>query len=160
MRTKELQIFVYEYNNITELPHEDQKLVLKAREASKKAYSPYSKFNVGASVLLENGEVILGNNQENAAFPSGLCAERVAMFYANATYPDSPIIAIAISASNKNGLLDEPASPCGSCRQSLAESEMRFKNAIRIILDGKKKVQVLQGIESLLPFVFKPGLFQ
>ncbi len=156
MRTKELQIFVYEYNNISELPNEDQGLVLKAREASSKAYAPYSNFRVGAAILLENGEVVLGNNQENAAFPSGLCAERVAMFYANANFPDVPIKAIAVTASNTKGLLDEPASPCGACRQALAESEIRFKNKIRVILDGTKKVQVLQGIEMLLPFVFKP----
>ncbi len=159
MRTKELQIFVYEYANISELPEEDRDLVLKAREASKDAYSPYSHFNVGAAVLLANGETIVGNNQENAAFPSGLCAERVAMFYANARFPDSPLKVIAISATNKNGLMEYPAAPCGACRQSLAENEIRFKKPIRIILDGKKKIQVLQGIESLLPFVFKPDSF-
>src|SRR6056297_3374307 len=98
MRTKEIRIFVYEYNTVSELPEKDQKLVLAAREAAKSAYAPYSKFYVGAALELDNGRIIKGNNQENAAFPTGLCAERVALFYANATYPDTAVKTVAIVA--------------------------------------------------------------
>lgn len=156
MRTKELRIFVYEYNSVWDLPDADQQLVLKAREASQKAFAPYSGFYVGAAVQLENGTVICGNNQENAAFPTGLCAERVALFYAHASFPNIPVTALAITASNKNGIVDGPVAPCGSCRQALIESEVRFKLPIRIILDGKKKIQVFDNTGSLLPFAFKP----
>jgi cytidine deaminase len=138
------------------LPEADQELVLAAREASGRAFAPYSRFNVGAALLLENNEVITGNNQENAASPTGLCAERVALFYANATYPDIAVKAMAVTATNNNGLVDGPVKPCGSCRQAMVESEVRYKKTIRIILDGKKKIQVFEGVENLLPFAFKP----
>jgi cytidine deaminase len=156
MRTKELRILVYEYETIQELPGDDRKLVLAAREAAKNAYAPYSKFHVGAAVLLENGKIITGNNQENSAFTNGLCAERVALFYANANFPDVAVKAIAITAENINGLVAEPVKPCGSCRQVMVETESRFKKSIRIILDGKKSIQVFDGIQNLLPFAFKP----
>jgi cytidine deaminase len=156
MRTKELRILVYEYNNVWDLPKMDQQLIFEAREASKNAFAPYSGFYVGAAVQLGNGKIIIGNNQENASFPAGLCAERVALFYAHANYPDVPVIALAITASNKNGLIDGPVAPCGSCRQALIESEIRFKISIRIILDGKKKIQVFEETGSLLPFAFRP----
>ncbi|WP_372949094.1 cytidine deaminase [Mariniphaga sp.] len=156
MRTKELRIFVYEYPTLYDLPEADQKLVLAAREASGRAFAPYSRFNVGAALLLENHEIITGNNQENAASPTGLCAERVALFYANATYPDIAVKAMAVTASNNNGLVDGPVKPCGSCRQAMVETEVRYKQTIRIILDGKKKIQVFEGVENLLPFAFKP----
>ena len=156
MRTKELRILVYEYSNVLDLPLSDQQLVFEAREASKKAYAPYSGFSVGAAILLSNEKIIIGNNQENAAFPNGLCAERVALFYANANYPKVPVKAVAITASNKNGLIDGPVSPCGSCRQALMETEVRYKLPIRLILDGKQKIQVFEGTGNLLPFAFKP----
>ncbi len=156
MRTKELRIFVYEYNSVWDLPEADQLLIHKAREASKKAFAPYSGFYVGAAVKLEDGTIICGNNQENAAFPTGLCAERVALFYAHATFPDIAVKAMAVTAVNKNGIVDGPVAPCGSCRQALIESEVRFKLPIRIILDGKKKIQVFENTGNLLPFAFKP----
>ena len=156
MRKKELKIFVYEFDTILELPESDKKLVLAAREASENAYAPYSKFQVGAALILENGKLIKGNNQENADFTDGLCAERVALFYANANYPNLKVMAMAISAKNANGLLKEPAQPCGSCRQVLVETEVRFNNPIRLILDGEEKIMVVEGAESLLPFAFKP----
>ena len=156
MRIKELKILVQEFDRSEELPDSDQKLLEAARKASENAYAPYSHFNVGAAVLLENGEIIAGNNQENADFTDGLCAERVALFYAHATYPGEGVKAIAVTAKNKNGFLAEPAQPCGSCRQVLVETEFRFKNPIRIILDGKNSIQVLNGAESLLPLAFKP----
>ncbi len=157
MRKKELQIFVYEYDTVLELPEKDKKLVLAAREASGNAYAPYSNFHVGAALILENGELIKGNNQENADFTDGLCAERVALFYANANYPDIKVVAMAVSAKNANGLLKEPAKPCGSCRQARVEAEVRFNHTIRLILDGAKKIMVIENAESLLPFAFKPN---
>ena len=156
MRKKELKTFVYEFDTILELPENDKKLILAAREASENAYAPYSNFQVGAALILENGELIKGNNQENADFTDGLCAERVALFYANANYPNVKVIAMAISAKNASGLLKEPTQPCGSCRQVLVETEVRFNNPIRLILDGAKKIMVVESAESLLPFAFKP----
>jgi cytidine deaminase len=156
MRIKELQILVYEYDVVVELPDSDQKLLLAARKASKNAYAPYSNFNVGAALLLENGEIITGSNQENADFTDGLCAERVAMFYANSTYPDVAVKAIAVTANNAKGLVEGPAQPCGSCRQVLIETESRYKKPMRIILDGRKRIHVLEGADNLLPFAFKP----
>lgn len=156
MRTKELRIIVYEFDSAIELAETDRELVFAAREASKKAYAPYSKFHVGAALLLENGEIIKGNNQENSAFTNGICAERVALFYANANFSDTPVKAIAITAENIHGLVSEPVRPCGSCRQVLVETEFRFQKPIRIILDGKNKIQILEGVKNLLPLAFKP----
>lgn len=156
MQRKELRIKVCEYDAIEELPVEDQHLLLAARGASKNAYAPYSGFCVGAALLLENGEIITGSNQENADFTDGLCAERVALFYANSTYPKEAVKAIAVTAKNAHGFLENPAQPCGSCRQVLVETESRYKNKVRIILDGRKKIQVFEGADNLLPFAFKP----
>lgn len=156
MRTKEVRIFVYEYDVVSELPEDEQELVIAAREAAKSAYAPYSGFSVGAALKLENGKTVKGNNQENAAFPTGLCAERVALFYANATYPDASATKIAVTASGKQGIVEGPVRPCGSCRQALSEAEVRFKQPIKVILDGKEKIQVFEGVDNLLPFAFKP----
>ncbi len=156
MRRKELTIKVCEYDEVEELPDSDQKLLLAAREVTNNAYAPYSKFCVGAALLLENGEVVSGSNQENADFTDGLCAERVALFYANSTYPDQAVKAIAVTARNSHGFLELPAQPCGSCRQVLVETETRYSQPIRIILDGRKYIQVLEGADNLLPFAFKP----
>ncbi len=156
MRKKELQIHVYEYDTVIELPAADQKLILAAREASEHAYAPYSRFYVGAALMLDNGKMIKGNNQENADYTDGICAERVALFYANANYPNSKVESMAITAKNVNGLVAEPAQPCGSCRQALVEAESRFNHPIRLILDGAKKIMVVENAESLLPFAFKP----
>ncbi|WP_319269622.1 cytidine deaminase [uncultured Draconibacterium sp.] len=157
MRRKELRIKVCEYDAVEELPESDQELLLAARKASNNAYAPYSKFCVGAALLLENGEIIAGSNQENADFTDGLCAERVALFYANSTYPDQAVKAIAVTAKNANGIVEFPAQPCGSCRQVLVETEVRYSKQIRIIMDGQKYIQVLDGADNLLPFAFKPS---
>jgi len=154
MKTSEIKIVVYEYETIHELPEKDQLLLTEARKITQKAYAPYSGFHVGAAVLLENGQIVTGNNQENSAFPSGLCAERVALFYANANYPESAVKTIAISAAKDGILVSEPVKPCGSCRQVLAETEIRFDRPIQIILDGKDSIMVLKGVESLLPLSF------
>jgi cytidine deaminase len=154
MKTTEIKIVVHEFENIDELPVNDQNLLLEAMRITGQAYAPYSGFHVGAAVLLENGLIVSGNNQENSAYPSGLCAERVALFYANANYPDSGVQTIAISAAKRGVLVNEPVKPCGSCRQALAETEVRFKTPIRIILDGQDGILVLNGVESLLPLSF------
>jgi len=154
MKTTEIKIVVLEFENKSELPESDQLLLAEARRITALAYAPYSGFHVGAAVLLANGMIITGNNQENAAYPSGLCAERVALFYANANYPDSQVQAIAISAAKNGVLVNETVKPCGSCRQALAETEVRYETPIRVILDGQDAIFVLEGVESLLPLSF------
>lgn len=149
-----------EYDAVVELPETDQKLLLAAREAAKNAYAPYSKFKVGAALLLDNGEIVTGSNQENADFTDGLCGERVAIFYANSRYPESAVKAIAVTARNASGVLVEHAQPCGSCRQVLVETESRYKKPMRIIMDGIKRIQVLEGADNLLPFAFKPAALE
>ncbi|WP_343607012.1 cytidine deaminase [Fluviicola sp.] len=138
-----------------ELPESEHILVEKAREAVQDAYAPYSHFKVGAAVLLEDGTIIKGNNQENIAYPSGLCAERVALFYANATYPQTSVKTIVVLADGDLIAPDECVSPCGSCRQVIAESEARQKADIRIILvsqDGK--TWIFNSIKDILVFPF------
>ena len=154
MTEKIIEVKYSQYESLTELSNDDAFLVAKAREASLNAWAPYSNFRVGAAVQLDNGEIVSGNNQENAAYPSGLCAERVALFYANAQYPNSSVLSIAISACNVNGLVSEPIKPCGSCRQAILESEIRFEQPIRMILDGASKVIVVEGVKNLLPLSF------
>ncbi len=138
-----------------ELSEPEQLLVEAAIEATKRSYSPYSHFSVGAALLLENGKTVIGCNLENAAFPAGLCAERTAIFAAGAQYPDVPVTMLAIAARNSKGeLTDEPISPCGTCRQVMIETETRFKHPIRILLYGKKCIYVLEGIKQLMPLSF------
>lgn len=138
-----------------ELSEPEQLLVEAAIEATKRSYSPYSHFSVGAALLLENGKTVIGCNQENAAFPAGLCAERTAIFAAGAQYPDVPVTMLVIAARNSKGeLTDEPISPCGTCRQVMIETETRFKHPIRILLYGKKCIYVLEGIKQLMPLSF------
>ena len=133
----DILIHIEEYDDISGLSLGEQDLVMAAREAAHNAYAPYSQFKVGAAVLLENGEIFPGNNQENAAYPDGLCAERVALFSANATRPGIPIRIIAVTALAKQGFLPDPVYPCGSCRQSLLESENRFQQPIRVLMCGE-----------------------
>ena len=138
-----------------ELSQEEQQLIDAAIEATSRSYAPYSHFHVGAAIQLKNGVVIMGCNQENAAFPAGICAERSAIFAAGAQYPDQPIMTLTITARNSKGeLLDEPASPCGTCRQVIIETETRFKQPVRILLYGKKHTYVMDGIRQLMPFSF------
>lgn len=154
MKTTEIKILVHEFESIQELNGEEAGLLLEARRITEHAYAPYSGFHVGAAVLLGNGQIVTGNNQENSAYPSGLCAERVALFYANANFPESAVKTIAISAAKNGVLVEDTVTPCGSCRQALAEAEVRFGSPIRVILDGKKSILVLDGVESLLPLSF------
>jgi len=158
MQTIRINTIIHEYNSPEELDQTDRTLIIKAKEVSLKAYAPYSEFKVGASVLLENGEIICGNNQENAAYPSGLCAERVALFYANAKYPDQKVIAMAIVARKTENITSQPVSPCGSCRQVMIETEQKFHTPIRLILAGEEKIQILDQVEQLLPLGFNKKL--
>lgn len=140
---------------MAELTPEEQHLIQLAIDATDRSYAPYSKFHVGAAVRLDNGQEISGSNQENAAYPSGLCAERTALFYAGAQYPDIPIRMLAIAARGTDGeLTEEPTGPCGSCRQVIIESETRAGSPIRILLYGKKYVYVIDGIRPLMPLTF------
>lgn len=154
MRTKEIKILVTEYKNVEELITNDRELVLAARESAATAYAPYSRFKVGAALRLSNGSVVRGSNQENAATPVGTCAERSALFWANANHPELPVEAIAVSAIDQNGKHASNLSPCGICRQALLESQHRYKQPIRIILDSRDKIEVLNNVESLLPLSF------
>lgn len=139
---------------LEELPEIEKLLIERAKSASVNAYAPYSHFLVGAAVLLENGEIITGNNQENAAYPSGLCAERTAMFYANANYPDVPVTALAVAAQNAGGFLKDPIAPCGSCRQVLLETEQRYGKKLRALLYGTSEIAILETVKDLLPLSF------
>ena len=138
-----------------ELSTTEQALVNSAIEATSRSYAAYSHFQVGAALLLENGETVLGCNQENVSYPAGICAERSAIYAAGAQYPDTPIKTIAIAARNTNGILqEEPISPCGICRQVIIESETRFHHPIRIILYGTKQIYIINGIKDLMPLSF------
>lgn len=130
-------------------------LTQKAREATYKSYVPYSNFHVGAAILLDNDEIVVGNNQENAAFPSGTCAERTAAFYAHATYPGAKFLAIAIAARDTDGeFVADPISPCGACRQVLLEYETLAGNNVKVLLCADKCVYELESVKALLPLAF------
>ncbi|MFZ4399598.1 MAG: cytidine deaminase [Bacteroidales bacterium] len=155
MKEKEVKICYKIYQSVEELTKEDQLLLEKAEIATKSAYAPYSGFNVGAAILLENGIIVTGNNQENAAYPSGLCAERVAMFAASSQYPDISMKVIAVTANSKKFEVNIPVSPCGSCRQVMSEYESKQKQPLKVILRGAKgDIQVIDTIAGLLPFMF------
>ena len=146
---------------LSELSAEEQQLVSNAKSAFKTAYAPYSGFLVGASVLLENGEVINGSNQENVAYPSGLCAERVALFYAGAKYPNIKVNTIAVSVLSKNFEVTDVISPCGACRQVMAEYEDKQDKPIKVILHSPTdEVLIANRVEDLLPFMFKSPLLK
>ena len=139
---------------MTELSQADRDLVEAAKQATAGSYSPYSKFRVGAAVRLQNGEIVCGANQENAAFPSGLCAERTALFAANAQHPDQPVVALAIAAQKGRQYLAQPIPPCGACRQVISGVEDRYGKPIRILLYGTDGILVSDGITTLLPLRF------
>lgn len=149
-----IQIEIESIEDISELVIEEQQLIKAAKAIAKKAYAPYSKFFVGAAVMLDNGEIVTGNNQENVAFPSGLCAERTALFYANAQYPDAAVKALAVVAYANKTYSKQPITPCGSCRQVLLESENRHQKPMRVIMCGEEKIYVAQSAKDLLPLSF------
>lgn len=143
------------YDGIEELPNDIQDLMQQAVEVRKNAYAPYSKFRVGVAIALDNGKIVLGSNQENAAYPSGLCAERVAIFYAGAVYPDAKVLRMAITAASDVNQTIAPIPPCGSCRQSIAEYEIRQDTPIEIYFMGETgAVHKSDSLKNLLPFMF------
>lgn len=154
MKKKNINIEYKEYLNKEELSKEEILLLERAAQAAESAYAPYSNFHVGAALLLSNGEIVAASNQENAAYPSGLCAERVAVFYAHAKYPAESILSMAVTAMVDGKLCKTPTYPCGACRQVLSESEKRAGSPIKIIIGGEKVIQIVEGISSLLPFAF------
>lgn len=156
MKTFRIETVITEYSGPEEMPEMERTLLEKAREVSKAAYAPYSEFQVGAALLLENGVIVTGNNQENVAYPSGLCAERVAIYAAGANYPDVPVKAIAVSCRSERFPVHAPLSPCGACRQAMSEYEQRWDKPIQVILGGEKgHVHVIGSIKELLPLVFE-----
>ncbi|WP_296386105.1 cytidine deaminase [Winogradskyella sp.] len=156
MREVKIEATLEVYDDISELPKAVKNLMNSAIEARNNAYAPYSKFNVGAAILLENDEVVIGSNQENACFPSGLCAERTAIYYAGAKYPGTKILMLAITASSQNQVTDKPIPPCGACRQSIAEYEIKQEQPIEIYFMGAKgKVVKSNSLANLLPLLFE-----
>lgn len=156
MKVRNITIQLEEYSKEDKLNETDKLLLEKASASLQNAYAPYSEFKVGAAVLLDNGEIVLGNNQENAAYPSGLCAERVALFHAKSVYPGAEVKAVAITAFSDNFHINHPVTPCGGCRQVIAEVEGRQNRSIRILMKGQSDVvHIVEGITNLLPFMFK-----
>ena len=150
----EIHINIEEAARPEDLSAIEQQVIASALKAAGKAYAPYSKFQVGAALLLDNGELITGNNQENASSPDGLCAERVALFAANSRHPESGIEMLAVAAMINDDFLEEPVYPCGSCRQALLESEYRFDKPVRILMYGKNRIHIASSIKDLLPLSF------
>jgi cytidine deaminase len=154
MTSKEIKITYLEYSSIDQLESEEKKLVEAAIEATSLSYAPYSNFNVGAAVLFEDDVIIKGANQENAAYPSGLCAERTALFYASASRPDKAMTAIAIAAGQNGVLCASPVTPCGACRQVMAQYQTKSGRPMKVLLVGKDKIWRFEQIEDLLPLIF------
>lgn len=151
---RKLTVEYEEFSSRMELPAADRALLDAAIDALKGSYAPYSHFNVGAAVLLENGEIVLGSNQENAATPSGLCAERTAMFAAGARYPGVPMLAIAIVGGPSFGICDDPATPCGACRQVMAEYQKIGGKPMQVIMTGGRRIWKFNRVDDVLPFIF------
>ena len=154
MQNKKIEINYLEYNGLDELEPKDRELCEAAENALKGSYAPYSKFNVGAAVRLADGSIVTGANQENAAYPSGLCAERTAMFSAHANHPDTPMTAIAITAAQNGKLNEDITAPCGACRQVMAEYQKVSGRKWTILLYGKKKIIKLSQVDDIMPFIF------
>ena len=162
--TLKSEVHIYSYKELSEA---DRQLIHDAKEATNRSYVPYSHFHVGAAARLMDGTIVTGNNQENAAYPSGLCAERTTLFYANAQnvirkhqmelnaqYPDQPVETLAIAARTEKDFIDSPIPPCGACRQVMLETEQRFNRPMRIMLYGKKEIYVMEGVGTLLLLSF------
>lgn len=147
----EIGIHAFRYEELNE---SDRQLIDAAKQATDRSYAPYSHFSVGAAAQLADGTVITGSNQENAAYPSGTCAERTALFYANSQHPNQPVMALAIAARSESGYLESPIPPCGACRQVLFETEQRYKQPMRILLYSTNDIYVIEGTKDLLPLSF------
>lgn len=144
----------YQVCSFDELDDKDRHLIESAKAATDNSYAKYSHFRVGAAVMFDDGTEMIGSNQENAAFPSSLCAERTAIFAAQAYHPEKRIDTLAIAARNENGFLPSPITPCGACRQVVLEIEDRYQSEVRILLYGTKGVYIFKSIKDLLPFSF------
>jgi len=155
MKQQTSQFQYKEYQHLEELSESQRQLVTGAMEAARKAYAPYSSYHVGAALRLKDDTVVTGNNQENAAYPSGLCAERVALFYAGARFPEQAVTSMAVVALQNGSPQDEPVSPCGGCRQVLLEKESLGKEPIEVILYGSGRIWVISRARDLLPLPFQ-----
>jgi cytidine deaminase len=154
MKTIDIRISIQAVT-LNELSGEEQQLVEAARQATLRSYAPYSHFSVGAAALLANGVIVTGTNQENAAYPSGICAERTTLFYANSQYPDQAVKALAIAARDSEGNeANPPISPCGACRQVMLETENRFGKPMQVLLASAEEVIVVERASALLPLAF------
>ncbi len=154
MIEREIRSSFMEYGSIEEMGPEDRELASAAIEAMGGAYAPYSHFHVGAAVRMSNGQIVRGANQENAAFPSGLCAERTAMFSASAKYPDKDIRSIALAGGDHGHLTEQPVTPCGACRQVMAQYQTKAGKPMSIIMIGKSRIWKFEGVDSILPLIF------
>ncbi|MDN3724771.1 cytidine deaminase [Aequorivita sp. SDUM287046] len=155
MKKQKIEIQLEVFETLSELPTDIQELMNKAQQARENAYAPYSRFKVGAAIQLASGNIAVGNNQENAAYPSGLCAERVAIFHSGALFPNEKINSMAISARSSNQLLSQPIAPCGACRQSMAEYEQKQKSPIAVYFMGETgKITKVASVMDLLPLGF------
>jgi len=154
MTEKEIKIDFQEYKSIDELNQEDKELAQAAISAMQGSYAPYSHFNVGAAVRMENGVIVKGANQENAAFPSGLCAERTAMFAAGAAYPDKAMTSIALTGGVMGRICATPATPCGACRQVMAQYQAKSGKKMSVIMIGKDKIWKFHSVDDILPLIF------
>lgn len=155
MKEVKIESTLYVYETLDELPEDISALMNKAVEARENAYAPYSKFHVGVAILLDNNEIITGSNQENASYPSGLCAERTAIYYAGAKYPNAKIIRMVITAGSKKNKTTSPIPPCGACRQAIAEYEVKQDLPIEIYFMGETgRVAKSNSLANLLPLVF------
>lgn len=151
----------YQLYDYDELLDQDRQLIIAAQQATERSYAPYSRFHVGAAALLDDGTIVTGTNQENAAYPSGMCAERTTLFYASSTHPSKAIMALAIAAYTDGAFTSSPIAPCGACRQVMLEIEQRYGRPIRIILYGTQGVYVIEGgIRELLPLTFDASFLE
>ncbi len=154
MTNKEIKIAYKEYDSIDQLDTLDRRTAEAAIEAMKLSYAPYSEFNVGAAVMFEDGKIIKGSNQENAAYPSGICAERTAMFYASSSNPEGIMVRIAVAGGLKGELTSQPATPCGACRQVMAQYQLKGGKPMEVILVGASKIWKFDKVDDLLPLIF------
>ena len=154
MVRKEIRIDYEEYASVEEMSAQDRELCRAAVEALDGSYAPYSHFHVGAAVRLSDGTIVKGANQENAAYPSGLCAERTAMFAAGATYPDLDMESIAVAARQDGRLCSDPAAPCGACRQVMAQYQTKSGKPMSVILVGANRIMKFSRVDDILPLIF------
>ena len=154
MTDRKIDISFEEYTSLSELNAEDRELAQAAIEGMRGSYAPYSHFNVGAAVRMSNGQIVRGANQENAAFPSGLCAERTAMFAAGAKYPDKDMRSIDLCGGLYGKLTDEPATPCGACRQVMAQYQAKAGQPMSVIMVGARRIWKFEKVDDILPLIF------